>query len=161
LRSAVEKGQNNVAFNCFFQTGDVASCIDVLIKTDRVPEAALFARTYAPSAVPAIVKTWKHALESSGKQKIAQTLADPEDGDEELFEEGWADALSREQNGGRSVESTQPPNGEAGYSVEDGDATPKAEEPLSKATEVIEDLVEKAKELVVGDSSQEPEAGKS
>ncbi|KAJ9105862.1 hypothetical protein QFC20_004197 [Naganishia adeliensis] len=155
---ALEKGQNNVAFNCFFQTGDVASCIDVLIKTDRAPEAALFARTYAPSAVPATVKTWKHALGASGKQKIAQTLADPEDGDEELFEEGWADALRREQNGGQSAESARPPNGETGYSVEDGETTPKTEQEPSKVTEVIENLVDKAKELVVGDDSQEPEA---
>lgn len=158
---AVEKGQNNIAFNCFFQTGDIASCIDVLIKTDRAPEAALFARTYAPSAVPTTVKTWKHALEVSGKSKIAQTLADPEDGDEELFEEGWADALRREQNGGRSAESAQPPNGESGYSVEDGESTPKAEQEPSNVTEVIESLVDKAKELVVGDDSQEPEAGES
>jgi coatomer subunit beta' len=161
----VEKGQNNIAFNCFFQTGDIASCIDVLIKTDRAPEAALFARTYAPSAVPATVKTWKHALEASGKQKIAQTLADPEDGDEELFEEGWVDAINRERSGGRSSESAQPPNGETiaePYEVkEDGETSPQVDQEPSKATQVIEDLVDKAKELVVGDDAQEPEAGES
>jgi coatomer subunit beta' len=160
----VEKGQNNVAFNCFFQIGDVASCIDVLIKTGRAPEAALFARTYAPSAVPATVKTWKKSLESSGKQKIAQTLADPEDGDEELFEEGWANAVQREKGGAQSTDSLQPTNGEVAaepYSVkEDGVSTPPANEETS-VTGVVEDLVEKAKELIVGDNAEETEAGRS
>lgn len=159
----VEKGQNNVAFNCFFQIGDVASCIDVLIKTGRAPEAALFARTYAPSAVPATVKTWKKSLESSGKQKIAQTLADPEDGDEELFEEGWADAVQREKGGAQSTNVSQATNGEvapAPYSVkEDGVSSPPANEETS-VTEVVEDLVEKAKELIVSDNAEETEAGK-
>lgn len=86
-------------------------------------------------------------------------MVDPEDGDGELFEEGWADALRREQNGGQSAETARPPNGETGYSVEDGETTPKTEQEPSKVTEVIENLVDKAKELVVGDDSQEPEAG--
>lgn len=158
----MEKGQNNVAFNCFFQIGDVNSCINVLVKTGRAPEAALFARTYAPSAVPATVKTWKKSLEASGKQKISQTLADPEDGDEELFEEGWADAVAREKNGGQSTGATPATNGEAApepYEVkEDGESSPPADTETS-ATGVIEDLVEKAKEMIVGDNAEETEAG--
>ena len=45
------KGQNNLAFATLFQLGDVKSCTDLLIKTQREPEAALFARTYAPRYV--------------------------------------------------------------------------------------------------------------
>lgn len=158
----MEKGQNNVAFNCFFQIGDVASCIDVLLKTGRAPEAALFARTYAPSAVPATVKAWRQSLEASGKQKIAQTLADPEDGDEELFEEGWADAVQREKTG-RNASDVQPTtNGEAAaepFEVkEDGSSSPPADTETS-ATGVVEELVEKAKGLVVGDKEEAAEAG--
>lgn len=48
---AVDKGQNNLAFATFFQLGDVESCVDLLIKTQRAPEAAMFARTYAPRRV--------------------------------------------------------------------------------------------------------------
>ncbi|KAJ9114335.1 hypothetical protein QFC22_005788 [Naganishia vaughanmartiniae] len=164
---AIEKGQNNIAFNCFFQTGDIASCIDVLIKTDRAPEAALFARTYAPSFVPATVKTWKSSLGAVGKQKIAQTLADPEEGDEELFEEGWQDALAREQNGEQRPQSDGQQGAEP-YALEadaqavpgNGEAATEEEKP-SKAVEVIEDLVEKAKELVIGGDSAEPATGGS
>ena len=158
----MEKGQNNVAFNCFFQIGDVASCIDVLIKTGRAPEAALFARTYAPSAVPATVKAWKKSLEGSGKQKIAQTLADPEDGDEELFEEGWADAVQREKNGGQASDEQPASNGEAvaePYNVQENGASSPPAATETSATAVVEDLVEKAKELIVGDKEEATEAG--
>jgi coatomer subunit beta' len=49
LRSVIaEKGQNNLAFATSFQLGDVQSCMDILVKTQRTSEAALFARTYAP-----------------------------------------------------------------------------------------------------------------
>jgi len=47
----VEKGQNNLAFATLFQLGDTKSCVDLLVKTQRIPEAAIFARTYAPRYV--------------------------------------------------------------------------------------------------------------
>jgi len=47
----VEKGQNNLAFATLFQLGDTKSCVDLLVKTRRIPEAAIFARTYAPRYV--------------------------------------------------------------------------------------------------------------
>lgn len=68
---------------------------------------------------------------------------------------------AREQSGGRSSESALPPKGDTGFSVEDGDTTPKERQEPAKATESIENLVNKAKELFVEDSSQEPEAGES
>ena len=45
---AEEKGQNNLAFAILLQLGDSTACVDLLTKTQRAPEAALFARTYAP-----------------------------------------------------------------------------------------------------------------
>lgn len=47
LRSE-QRGQNNLAFATLFQLGDAKACVDLLAKTQRIPEAALFARTYAP-----------------------------------------------------------------------------------------------------------------
>lgn len=48
VRLPEAKGQNNIAFASLLQLGDAAACVDLLVKTDRAPEAALFARTYAP-----------------------------------------------------------------------------------------------------------------
>jgi coatomer subunit beta' len=45
---ALQKGLNNIAFAALLQCQDTNACVDLLIKTDRIPEAALFARSYAP-----------------------------------------------------------------------------------------------------------------
>lgn len=37
-------------------------CLDLLLKADRIPEAAFLARTYLPSHVPRIVEAWKADL---------------------------------------------------------------------------------------------------
>jgi coatomer subunit beta' len=50
--STEQKGYNNLAFTILFQLGDTAACVDLLLKTQRAPEAAIFARTYAPRFVP-------------------------------------------------------------------------------------------------------------
>ena len=49
--SAEEAGKNNVSFMAFFLTGNLEKCLDILIESGRVPEAAFFARTYLPSEV--------------------------------------------------------------------------------------------------------------
>ncbi|KAF8498938.1 coatomer beta [Hysterangium stoloniferum] len=100
---AVRKGQNNLAFATLLQLGDANACVDLLISTDRASEAALFARTYAPSQVPKAVKAWKTGLVSAGKKKISDVIADPRE-NADLFEEGWENALVQErQVGGPAV----------------------------------------------------------
>ena len=93
---AEEKGQNNLAFASLLQTGSPAACVDLLIKTHRAPEAAIFARTYAPSKIPEAVTAWKAELKGKGKSKIADSVADPTE-HPELFEEGWKDAVAKEE----------------------------------------------------------------
>ena len=94
---AEAKGMNNVAFSALLQLQDTAGCVDLLLNTERMPEAALFARTYAPSQVSRVVKAWKADLEVKKRGKVAAAIADPED-DEELFD-GWSDALQAEKRG--------------------------------------------------------------
>lgn len=97
---AAARGATNIAFAARLQLGDVHGCIELLASADRLPEAAIFARTYAPSAVSGIVKRWKASVGGKSKRPkqraIAASIADPEV-DEEAFEEGWADALSLER----------------------------------------------------------------
>jgi len=92
---AEKKGQNNLAFASLFQLGDAKACVDLLAKTQRTPEAALFARTYAPSKIPEIVDAWKSDLQGKGRSKLASSIASPTEHDS-LFEEGWAEAAKRE-----------------------------------------------------------------
>lgn len=114
---AEEKGQNNLAFACRLQLGEADACVDLLVKTDRAPEAAFFARTYAPrlvndrysmhidtdlcrldlSQVPKAVDAWRAGLATKSRKKIAAAVASPVD-NSELFPEGWDSALERESD---------------------------------------------------------------
>ncbi|XP_064089389.1 coatomer subunit beta'-like isoform X3 [Macrobrachium nipponense] len=84
---AENQGRNNVAFLSYFLTGNLKGCLELLIKTNRVPEAAFFARTYLPSEMSRVVGLWKEAA----GEKIGQSLADPAQYDN-LFP-GYKDAV--------------------------------------------------------------------
>ncbi|KAJ3129269.1 Coatomer subunit beta' [Nowakowskiella sp. JEL0407] len=75
---AAESGKYNTAFLANLLRNDVQKCLDILVATDRIPEAALMARTYAPSQISPTVKTWKESLTTAGKKKNAEAIADPE-----------------------------------------------------------------------------------
>ncbi|CAB1348140.1 unnamed protein product, partial [Coregonus sp. 'balchen'] len=48
---AERDGKTNVAFLTYFLQGKLDKCLELLIKTNRLPEAAFLARTYLPSHV--------------------------------------------------------------------------------------------------------------
>ncbi|MED6136784.1 hypothetical protein PIB30_059067, partial [Stylosanthes scabra] len=81
---AKEQGKNNVAFLCLFMLGRVEDCLQLLIESNRIPEAALLARSYLPSKVSEIVVN----------PKAAESLADHEEY-RNLFED-WQVALAVE-----------------------------------------------------------------
>ena len=93
---ADEVGQNNVAFSCLWQIGDVEACVNLLTKTGRTPEAALLAKTYKPSLAHAVTKKWKTELGEKNK-KVADMVAVPGE-DEDLFP-GWDEYLALEKEG--------------------------------------------------------------
>lgn len=92
--SADESGINNVAFLSHFLLGDVNKCLDILMTTGRLPEAAFFARTYLPSKISYVVGLWRQELAKTN-EKAGQSLADPKDYPN-LFP-GLEDALKTEQ----------------------------------------------------------------
>lgn len=47
-----------------------------MIDTNRIPEAAFFARTYLPSQITRVVGLWRDELQKTNA-KAAQALADP------------------------------------------------------------------------------------
>ncbi|KAI0941078.1 hypothetical protein AcV7_002725 [Taiwanofungus camphoratus] len=112
--TAEQKGQNNLAFASLLQLGDPKACVDLLVKTHRAPEAAMFARTYVPSKVPEAVHAWRTDLQEKGRPKLSSAIAHPAE-NPELFEEGWDQALERERGG--QPQPTSPPlvNGASGH----------------------------------------------
>lgn len=94
---AEAQDQNNVAFSCYWQIGDTKKCIEILLKTDRKPEAALLAQTYKPSLAKQVVGQWKESLVKQKKGKIAEAVAVPEE-DADLFP-NWGEYLKLEDSG--------------------------------------------------------------
>ncbi|WJX14384.1 hypothetical protein P8452_04658 [Trifolium repens] len=75
---AEEQGKNNIAFLCLFMLGKLEDCLQLLVESNRIPEAALMARSYLPSKVSEIVAIWRKDL-SKVNPKAAESLADPEE----------------------------------------------------------------------------------
>ncbi|XP_076911658.1 coatomer subunit beta'-2-like [Bidens hawaiensis] len=75
---AKENGKNNVAFACLFMLGKLEDCLQLLVDSNRIPEAALMARSYLPSKVSEIVALWRKDL-NKVNQKAAESLADPDE----------------------------------------------------------------------------------
>jgi coatomer subunit beta' len=75
--TAASKHKMNTAFLASFMAGDLERCLKLLISSGRIPEAAVFARTYMPSKVTPIVETWRSSLRKAGNVRIADALADP------------------------------------------------------------------------------------
>lgn len=70
--------KTNIAFMALLLQGKIDECVDLLIKTERLAEATLFARSYAPSRVSATLALWKEDLGKTNP-KAAGRLASPEE----------------------------------------------------------------------------------
>ncbi|KAJ9194927.1 hypothetical protein DTO164E3_7131 [Paecilomyces variotii] len=152
LRSVAEKASaaslHNVAFSALWEARDIDGCIDILVKTNRLTEAALFAQTYKPSRAPALVVQWKKSLEASGKTKISRLIGvppgAPEDvqTDDDLFPE-WDEYLRLEKEG----PAPEPPSSESLIDVEgDGAQTAANGEPEVQTTAEAEEEEEEEEE---------------
>lgn len=89
------QGRHNIAFLSAFLRSDVERCLEILIETNRLPEAAFFARTYMPSQMSRVVELWREEL-GKVNEKAGQSLADPTQYTN-LFP-GLGDALRVEQH---------------------------------------------------------------
>merc|ERR550532_467738 len=76
--SSLASGKNNVAFLSLFIRGDLEQCLDLLISTSRLPEAAFFARSYMPSKLPQVLMMWKDHV-ATFSEKASKSLANPEE----------------------------------------------------------------------------------
>ncbi|KAJ2310369.1 Coatomer subunit beta' [Coemansia sp. RSA 2705] len=76
---AEDAGANNIAFTCYQSLQQNDKCLDLLLRINRVPEAALFARSYVPARVDEVVAKWKTQLNELDKHKAAEAIASPSD----------------------------------------------------------------------------------
>lgn len=73
---ALTLGMANMAFTCYFATGNISKCLEILVDSKRYAEAVFFAKTYLPHQLDQIVSQWKSA-ESGKKNVIADRIAEP------------------------------------------------------------------------------------
>lgn len=92
--TGAKEGRHNISFLSMFLLGDLNACLDILIQTNRLPEAAFFARTYIPNKISFVVKLWREEL-AKVNEKAGQSLANPDEY-ENLFP-GLQDALKTQQ----------------------------------------------------------------
>ena len=59
---AEEAGKYNVAFEAAYLIADVDRCLNILLKSKRMGEAAFFAKAYAPSRLAEVTKSWGNYL---------------------------------------------------------------------------------------------------
>ena len=79
----------NVAYMCYYLTNNVQQCLNILIKSKRYSEAALFARTYCSERISECVKLWKDSLlDKTISDKIGDPTQMDSDEDDEDEEEG-------------------------------------------------------------------------
>jgi len=76
--STNSNGKNNISFLSYLLLGDLDKCLQLLIETDRLPEAAFFARSYLPSKMSYVVGLWKDSL-SKTNVKASESLANPDE----------------------------------------------------------------------------------
>lgn len=75
---AKEQGKNNIAFLCLFMLGNLEGWLQLLVESNRIPEAALIAQSCLPSKVSKIVAIWIKDL-GTVNPKAAESLVDPEE----------------------------------------------------------------------------------
>ena len=121
---ALAKGRSNVAFTCYHLTGNHDACIDLLCQTNRIPEAAFYARTYRHEKVNELVGKWKNMV--AHLPSIRDSIADPE-GFPNLFPniQEAAGGEPEPQEEAEEEEELSPPRGESNQSS--GRPTPMSE----------------------------------
>ncbi|BFZ57035.1 Coatomer subunit beta' [Savitreella phatthalungensis] len=72
-----DAGQHNIAFVSNLSLGDADACLDSLVKTQRFPEAGLFARTYVPKRIDGVLDLWRTDLKKNNRERLAHRLQAP------------------------------------------------------------------------------------
>lgn len=57
-----KNGFNNVAYTSYFLINNLDKCLEILIKSKRFSEAALFCRTYHPNKISESLELWNNEL---------------------------------------------------------------------------------------------------
>ncbi len=75
---ASSEGFYNISFNCYMQLNDLNKCVQILLESNQIAEAALFCRTYCPSALSQVLDTWNEQInELDPSQRTSLKIINP------------------------------------------------------------------------------------
>ena len=74
LDEAETEGKYNVAYEAAFLLAMPERCVNILIKSKRYAEAAMFAKSYYPKMVPQIIKEWGDVLKQNDLLFIPENI---------------------------------------------------------------------------------------
>lgn len=109
---ALQKGKTNVAFTCCHLLSDYNACTQILLQTNRIADAAFYARTYNHDHVDEVVQKWKNSV--AGLPRVRDSIADPA-GFPNLFP-NMSDSITKKANAAVAATSLSSPVREVGAS---------------------------------------------
>lgn len=148
---AIEAGKYNLAFNAYWSVGDTKEIADLLNKSSRHTEAALFSWTYGVP-IDDSVQQWKDSLAQQGRGKIASIIDTPTTLDD--VKETVSDGISHAaENVQAAVETVSDKVSSLATEVEEkveaaqAEKEEKAEEKAEEEAEAKQEAVNEATEL--------------
>jgi coatomer subunit beta' len=155
---AIEQGKYNLAFNAYWFVGNTDGCIELLNKTARHSEAALFALTFGGDIEESTAK-WREQLVKSGRAKSASSIANPKE-DPSLFPENAGQKISVQpaMNGGvTDLIDVDTPGAEAVEVEESSEELKEAEEQQAEEQQAEEQQAEELEEQEAQEEEEETE----
>jgi coatomer subunit beta' len=63
-----------VSYQCFNLTGNKEKCLEILIESKRISDAAYFARAYLPNKLAEVLELWKDFMKAERPTYSPNTL---------------------------------------------------------------------------------------
>jgi coatomer subunit beta' len=79
MEEAQKEGKYNIAYDVAYLLALPEACVDILIKSKRYAEAAMFARSYCPSLLTDIIKGWSDILKQNSLPFIPENIFESKD----------------------------------------------------------------------------------
>lgn len=77
--NAEKEGKYNIAFEAAFLLAMPEACVNILVKSKRHAEAAIFARSYCPDMVPSLIEKWSELLKQNSLPFIPENIFESKD----------------------------------------------------------------------------------
>lgn len=79
MEEAQKEGKYNIAYEAAYLLALPEACVDILMKSKRYAEAAMFARSYCPAMLTEIIQGWSDILKQNSLPFIPENIFESKD----------------------------------------------------------------------------------